>query len=155
MKTIIRYSICFVVLLCVCLSIQYCAKETQIKMPKGVLISGDSAYYPEVFSQMKNVSSLGTDVCFPSFDSIPKVIKDVKVDYPKDAVVNKVEGNTQVKVWIDEKGIPRLALILKSTNKIFNEQSLIATMNTLFTPAIFNKNPKAAWIIIPYKFRLQ
>jgi TonB family protein len=155
MKSTVRYFGYSIVLLCVCLASQYCAKETQIKMPNGVLVSGDSAYYPEVFSLMKNVPPLGTDVCFPSFDSMPKVIKDVKVGYPKDAITNKVEGNTQVKVWIDEKGIPRLAVILKSSDKMFNEQSLIATMNTLFTPAIFNKKPLSSWIIIPYKFKLQ
>jgi TonB family protein len=155
MKSTIIYFNYFVVLLCVCLAFQYCTKETQIKMPKGVLVSGDSAYYPEVFSLMKNTSPLGSDVCFPSFDSIPKVIEDVKVGYPKDAITNKIEGNTQVKVWIDEKGIPRLAVILKSSDKMFNEQSLIAAMNTLFTPAIFSKKPISTWIIIPYKFRLQ
>jgi TonB family protein len=103
---------------------------------------------------MKNTLPLGTDECFPSFDSIPKVIKDVRVSYPKDAVTNKIEGNTQVKVWIDENGTPQLAMILKSSNKIFNEQSLIATMNTVFTPAIFNKKPISSWIIIPYNYKL-
>jgi TonB family protein len=143
------------VILCVCLSFQYCTKDSQIELPKGAVVSGDSAYYPEVFAQMRNNSFVGKDDCFPSFDSLPKVLKSVKVFYPKEAVKTKTEGDIKVKAWIDEKGIPRLAIISESSNKIFNEQSLIATMNTLFTPAIMDKKPKATWIFIPYKFRLQ
>jgi|GEM_PF-6581416 len=167
MKSEIGFFAFLIVMICAFLSLQYCVKESQNKMPpvtesknempSGVVISGDSAYYPDAFSRI-NISeqnSLDSVGCFPSYDSEPKILKQGEALYPKDEVKDKREGDTKVKLWIDEKGIPRLALIIASSDSVFNEQSLIVAMNTVFTPAIMRKKTVGSWAIMPCKFRLQ
>ena len=134
-------------------SLQYCEKESEIKMPDGVIVSGDSVYYPDALAKI-NYTMNSIYECFPSFDSIPRIINIVRPIYPKNAKDSEIEGSTKVKVWIDEKGNPLFASIIQSSNKVFNEPSLISTMNCSFTPAIMKNKPIGAWIILPYVFKL-
>jgi TonB family protein len=135
------------------LSIQYCEKDSENKMPDGVIVSGDSAFYPEALSRINDARN-SIDECFPDLDSIPIILNVVKPIYPEEAKNAKIEGKIKVKAWIDEKGNPLLAVILESSNKLFNEQSLIATMNSSLKPAIKNNKPVGSWIIVPYEFKL-
>ncbi|MEJ2627135.1 MAG: energy transducer TonB, partial [bacterium] len=135
-------------------SVQNCEKKSEIKMPEGVIVSGDSVYFPEVFSKIDDTRN-SINECFPSLDSIPRIINTVRPIYPKDAIDSGIEGTVMVKVWVDEKGKPLLAVIMKSSNKIFNEQSLIASMNCTFTPPIIRDKPIGTWIILPYVFTLK
>lgn len=93
-------------------------------------------------------------VGFVPIDKLPVAIKTYAPQYPKQASDEKLEGIVWVKMWIDEKGDPKLVTILKSTNKIFNQPALIAAINWVFTPGLMDNKPVGAFVSIPFKYKL-
>lgn len=74
--------------------------------------------------------------------------------YPELARLSGVEGTVWVKIWVDEKGNSRKAVIMRSDAEIFNQVSIDAAMKWKFSPAILKGKPVAVWVSIPFKFRL-
>ena len=74
--------------------------------------------------------------------------------YPDQARKNGTEGTVWVKIWIDEKGVPKETQVMKSENEIFNQPSIDAAMKWKFEPAILKGKPVAVWVTIPFKFKL-
>jgi TonB family protein len=168
MKIIPKLFILLITLLCACSTSQAPSKEVINERPKDLVISGDSAYFPgyqanikfwsdSISTMMKtlnlNRDPLQSQVEFVPVDKPLQVITFAEPNMPEGAKQNNTEGSSIVKIWVDEKGIPQLSLIKESSNKIFNEQSLISAMNCRFAPAIMNKGPIGAWVTIPYRFK--
>lgn len=74
--------------------------------------------------------------------------------YPDLARKAGVQGTVWIKLWVDEKGNPRKADILKSDEEIFNQVSIDAAMKWKFEPAIMKGKPVSVWVTIPFKFKL-
>jgi TonB family protein len=89
---------------------------------------------------------------FVKVDKQPKVIFIQKPEYPPVARRDSTEGRTWVKIWVGRDGIPKKAVLLKSSDDIFNLPSLDAAMTCKFTPAILDGKPVDVWVVIPFTF---
>ena len=74
--------------------------------------------------------------------------------YPEVARRAGIEGTVWVKIWIDEQGNPRKAVLLKSDAEILNQTSLDTAMKWKFKPAVLKGKPVAVWVSIPFKFKM-
>ena len=59
-----------------------------------------------------------------------------------------------MKVLVNKEGRVKKALILKTDAEIFNEPSIEAARQFLFTPAYMNDGPVSVWVTFPFKFEL-
>jgi protein TonB len=91
---------------------------------------------------------------FVAFEKEPVAIKQVKPTYPEIALRAGIEGTVYVKMWVDKEGKVRKVVILKSDAEIFNQPSIDAGMQFVFTPAIMQKGPVSVWVAFPFKFKL-
>lgn len=91
---------------------------------------------------------------FVPIEKEPQIIKQAVPKYPESAVKDHVEGKVIVKLWIAVNGRPHEAVVLRSTNDIFNRPAIGAAMRYRFTPAIMNNRPVAVWVVIPFTFKL-
>ena len=85
---------------------------------------------------------------------LPKLSKQELPEYPEEAKKGKITGKVFVKIFIDEVGKPKKAVIIKSDNYIFNNSTINAAMKSRFTPAMQDGKPVAVWIVLPYRFTL-
>ncbi|MGO9480565.1 MAG: energy transducer TonB [Candidatus Kryptoniota bacterium] len=92
---------------------------------------------------------------FVPVEKEPQVVRQVTPKYPELAQRAGIEGRVYVKIWVDKEGKPRKAVVLKSDAEIFDQPSVNAAMQYLFTPAIMNKGPVAVWYVVPFTFKLQ
>jgi len=84
----------------------------------------------------------------------PKVAYSVYPPYPEIARKAEIEGIVFVKMLLSKEGKVKKTEIAKSTNDLFNEVSLEAAKQWVFTPAIMNNGPVSVWVTIPFKFKL-
>lgn len=91
---------------------------------------------------------------FVPVEKQPVPILNPAPEYPAVARSSKIEGTAWVKLWIDESGKTRKAVVIKSDNDIFNKPSVDAALQWTFTPAMLNKKPVDVWVSIPFKFKL-
>jgi len=91
---------------------------------------------------------------FVPVEQLPVPVRQVWPEYPEIARRAGVEGTVWIKVLIDKEGRPKKALLVKSDADIFNESSMNAALQWVFTPALMNKGPVAVWVSVPFKFRL-
>jgi TonB family protein len=84
----------------------------------------------------------------------PRVIRSVVPEYPRLAVETGMEGKVWVKVWVDEYGKVRKAVVIKGDAEVFNEAAVAAAMGFIFRPAIMNDRPVSVWVAIPFSFKL-
>ena len=107
------------------------------------------------------------NVSLPDFlNSVPDMNDFVKVDkmpelkttsmpvYPERAKRSGLEGTVFVKTLVNQNGKPDKAVIIKSTDEIFNQSSIDAAMKFTFLPALKNNMPVAVWVVIPFKYKL-
>jgi TonB family protein len=87
-------------------------------------------------------------------DVQPTVIKRVEPVYPRDALAKGAEGKMWLKILVDTAGHPAQVEVLKSENEYFDQASITAARQWLFTPALKNNKPVAVWITLPFKFKL-
>jgi TonB family protein len=160
MKSPLKYFTCLLLLLSSCSSPQVSSKsspkELPMEKPQGLIISGDSAYFPESLAQLKlQIITIDPTKGHPQFipvDKFPQITKYGRPSLSEEVRKRGVLDSTKAKIWVDNEGNPQLAIIVESSNKILNEPSLVAAMNCRFTPAIMNKAPAAVWITIPFRF---
>jgi TonB family protein len=74
--------------------------------------------------------------------------------YPEIARRAGIEGTVWVKIWIDEQGIPRKAVLIKSDAEVLNQTSLDTAMKWKFKPAVLKGKPVAVWVTMPFKFKM-
>lgn len=91
---------------------------------------------------------------FVDYDTAPQVVKSVQPVYPEIARKAGLEGTVWVKIWVGKDGKPKKIVIQKSASEIFDQPSIDAAMQFLFTPAIKNGRPVDVWVLIPFHFRL-
>jgi protein TonB len=78
------------------------------------------------------------------------------VYYPEMAVLADIGGRVIVKAYIDEKGLVRRTVVLKSIpNTGLDEAAVKAVERTRFRPAMQRDIPVGVWIAIPVVFQIQ
>jgi protein TonB len=92
---------------------------------------------------------------FIDVDEEPVLLRAVKPAYPPLAYQNRIEGRVKVRILVDEDGLVRDALIMESSNEIFNEEAVAAVKQWNFKPAILNKKPVKFWYNAPIVFKLE
>lgn len=130
--------------------------EVDVVKPPNLIVFGDTAYYAEdstwFLNRGKTTFSPDSTSEFVPIDKMPFATKVVKPKCPPDAREKSISGKTKVKMLVDTLGNPRRAIILESSNNIFNECSLIAGMQCKFTPTIVLGRPVKIWVVLPYSF---
>jgi protein TonB len=91
---------------------------------------------------------------FVPVEKTPVPVKEVKPDYPDIAKRAGVEGTVWVKILVDKDGKAKKEVIVKSDAEIFNDPSIEAAKQYVFTPAIMNNGPVAVWVVIPFRYKL-
>jgi len=89
---------------------------------------------------------------FIEVDQEPVIIAKKEPVYPEIALKEKREGKVWVKIWVDNSGVPRDVLVLKSSDTIFNKSATDAAWQFKFTPAYVKKAPVSVWVAVPFKF---
>jgi protein TonB len=92
---------------------------------------------------------------FIPVEKYPSPVKTVQPVYPEIAKRAGVEGKVYVKALVDKEGRVKKAVIFKSDAEVFNQSSLDATYQWIFTPAIMNNGPVIVWVVVPYNFQLK
>ncbi len=92
------------------------------------------------------------DVMPEPVGGIEQILKNVV--YPKSAKEAGIEGQVVVKAIIDEKGNVAKTEILKSVNTDLDKAAVNAIVKTKFTPAMKDKKPVMAEVVVPVKFKL-
>ena len=88
------------------------------------------------------------------YDQAPQPLRQITPKYPDLATRAGIEGTVWVRLQIDEMGRVAKAEISKSDAEIFNQPSLDAAKQWLFKPAMSKGKPVAAWVSIPFRFKL-
>jgi TonB family protein len=92
------------------------------------------------------------DVMPEPVGGIEQILKNVV--YPKSAKEAGIEGQVVVKAIIDEKGNVAKTEILKSVTADLDKAAVNAIEKTKFTPAMKDKKPVTAEVVVPVKFKL-
>jgi len=87
-------------------------------------------------------------------DKEPTVLKQVEPKYPELALKAGLEGRVVVKIWVGADGTPKQVVILKSDSDVFNQVTIDAAKQFLFTPAYIKDKPVSVWVSVPFKFKL-
>jgi TonB family protein len=87
------------------------------------------------------------------FDSPPRVRKQVKPEYPREAFEARIQGTVLVEALVDERGHISKARVVQSVPGL-DEAALDAVRKWQFEPAMKNGKPVATIIHIPVAFRI-
>jgi protein TonB len=85
----------------------------------------------------------------------PQPVKRVSPPYPEIAKRAGVEGKVFIKALVDKEGRVKKAVIYKSDAEIFNQATLDAVYQWVFTPAVMNNGPVTVWVVVPFNFQLK
>jgi protein TonB len=96
----------------------------------------------------------GMDAFIP-VEKQPQIVKRVIPKYPDMAIRAGLEGTVWVKILVDKDGMPKKAVVIKSSAELFNDEAVKAAMSFVFTPAVMNNGPVKVWVSIPFKFTLK
>jgi TonB family protein len=91
---------------------------------------------------------------FVQVDQLPQVVNSIMPHYPELAKRAGVEGKAWVKILVGPSGIPLNAIVIKSSDPIFNQTSIDAAMRFKFSPALKDNKPVAVWVVVPFKYTL-
>ena len=91
---------------------------------------------------------------FVAVEKQPQPIKNPGPVYPEQAHNDGIEGTVWVKLWVDEHGNARKAVILRTDAEVFNQATIDASMKWKFKPAMMDGKPVAVWVTIPFKFKM-
>lgn len=91
---------------------------------------------------------------FVPVEKMPVPVNSPRPEYPDFARRIGAEGTVWVKIWVDKEGKAKKAVIAKSDNELFNDPSIKAAMQYVFTPAVMNNGPVSVWVSIPFRFKL-
>jgi TonB family protein len=87
----------------------------------------------------------------PISDSIPRLIKFVKADYPPAAIKADIEGAVVLDLLVSDSGTVDSVAIVKTIDSAFGSAAAIAARKFRFTPARFDG--KAEPVILQYEYR--
>ena len=89
-----------------------------------------------------------------SVDAMPKLLSRAEPVYPREALRQGTEGKVYVHVLVERDGSVADVLVLKSDADVLNQAALDAARKFKFAPAMKDKSPVAARVVIPFQFRL-
>lgn len=87
-------------------------------------------------------------------DVYPELKKPVKPEYPKQAILQDIQGKVFVRVKINEQGKVEDAKIAQGINSALNKAALAAAKKMEFSPAVYNGKKVKAAIAVPINFIL-
>ncbi len=82
-----------------------------------------------------------------------QIVRMEQPHFPDSIRISGVEGQVIVRVFVDERGNPVKVRVVKSTSSLLEGPVVEAVMRWKFSPATMSKQPVAAWITIPLKFK--
>ena len=83
----------------------------------------------------------------------PKLLDDVKLVYPKEAIRDSLEGKVFLKFMVNLDGSVSDVRVLRGT-EVFRQAAIDAVSQVRFKPAEHNGEPVAIWMTQPITFRL-
>ena len=86
-------------------------------------------------------------------DVAPRLLRQVRPDYPHDAFVKKVEGTVVLEIVIDEHGRVSRARIVRSVPPL-DAAAVAAVLQWTFVPARKHGRPVATIAVAPVSFRI-
>ncbi len=116
--------------------------------PRG--ISADRSNYESAQISERRFMRMDDTV---SVDRNAEPIAIIKPIYPLEAKKRYMEGTVWLRLWIGKEGTVRRAKVEESSDVIFNEQALIAGMNSTFSPAQKNDVPIEVSVFLPFHFK--
>jgi len=126
---------------------------TQTEMSQVVSPVGEGAGEGTAIEQDITIDD-GPPADFVPYEKGPEYVKRVEPKYPELAMRAGLEGKVSVKIWVDKEGKVKQVVVLKSDAEIFNQPSIDAAMQFVFTPAYMNNGPVAVWVATQFKFKL-
>jgi TonB family protein len=119
---------------------------------------GENAKGPEKQGNPTSASSQSSQEVppadFVNVDKEPTLLKRAEPVYPELAKKAGLEGKVWVKIWVDTEGRPKEVKIMKSDSDVFNQVTLDAAKQFLFTPAYINGKPVSVWVSVPFAYKL-
>lgn len=89
------------------------------------------------------------------FQKAPGIVKHVQPTYPEIARKAGIEGTVWVELWVTKEGNVKKAVVVKSMAEIFNQPTIDAAIQLVFTPAMMQNGPVAVWVTMPFHYRLK
>lgn len=96
----------------------------------------------------------GTPVSITTVTAQPRVKRQVKPEYTKEMLQNRVEGVVRVKVMVDIDGRVKRAIVLDDLGYGSKEKVAEACFRMLFEPAMRGEEPVSTWILIKFRFEM-
>jgi len=96
----------------------------------------------------------GTPVSITTVTVQPRVKKQIKPEYTKEMIQNRVEGVVRVKVMVDIDGRVKRAIVLDDLGYGSKEKVAEACFRMLFEPAMRGEEPVSTWILIKFRFEM-
>jgi protein TonB len=127
---------------------------TQQEMSQAVAPVGEGAGDGVAVQQDIKIDEDAPPADFVAVEKEPIPVKKVEPKYPELAMRAGLEGKVWVKIWVDKEGKAKQVVVLKSDAEIFNEPSVEAAKQWVFTPAYMNNGPVSVWVSVPFKFKL-
>jgi periplasmic protein TonB len=87
------------------------------------------------------------------YDQPPRLIKNVKPQYPQDAFIKKIEGTVEIEILIDSTGRVVNARVVHSI-PLLDAAALATVKQWLFAPAVKGGRPVATIARAPVAFRI-
>jgi len=115
------------------------------------------------FCFTQNDSTLKIDAeiirCFIQPDSLPQLIGGLdslqsRLQYPEEAIKNRIEGSVFIQVNIDSSGIPLNPRILKGLSYGCDEEAIRLILTSEYLPAVNRGKKVKSQIVINIKFKL-
>ncbi|HEY6951871.1 MAG TPA: energy transducer TonB, partial [Bacteroidota bacterium] len=78
----------------------------------------------------------------------------VAPDYPYAQEFAGSTGDVIVKLWVTKTGNVKEAIIMSTTNPVFNKYVLKAAVMWKFRPASFRGKAVSVWVSVPFHFRI-
>jgi len=90
---------------------------------------------------------------FTPYDEAPKMLSTMKVDYPKEAKKNGIDGTVTVSVLISKTGLVEEAEIVDGIPEL-NESAIKAVKKVKFKPGKHKGKPVNVWMDIPVQYKI-
>ena len=132
---------------------QTIASQTEMSQQVAPVVEGSGSEEVSIEQDIK-IEDDGPPADFVPYEKEPQIVKKVEPKYPDLAMRAGLEGKVIVKIWVDKEGKVKQVVVLKSDAEIFNEPSVEAAKQFVFTPAYMNNGPVAVWVSFPFRFKL-
>jgi protein TonB len=132
---------------------QTIATQTEMSQQIAPVVEGTGSEDVSIEQDIK-IEDEGPPADFVPYEKEPQIVKKVEPKYPDLAMRAGLEGKVIVKIWVDKEGKVKQVVVLKSDAEIFNEPSVEAAKQFVFTPAYMNNGPVAVWVSFPFRFKL-